>query len=282
MLRLLSLLVLVLLGTFAAAQTPQSADQFATEFRNLPWQRGPGSANIAGKATLKLGKEDAFLADQGTKKLLQLMGNPPWDNHYSIVPITNENWVGVFAFDPSGYVKDDEAIDADALMRGMKENQRANDEERRRLGLPELHLEGWYVPPYYNKATKRLEWGTRLRDGQGNIVVNYTARLLGRTGVVSAILVSDPAHLDADRLSFAARLDGFEFVPGERYSEFREGDKLAGYGLAALVAGGAAAVATKKGLWAVIGGFLAASWKIIAGIAVAAFAGIVKIFKKKS
>ena len=36
-------------------------------------------------------------------------------------------------------------------------------------------------------------------------------------------------------------------MAGERYAEFRAGDRVAEYGLAALVLGGAAAVATKSG-----------------------------------
>jgi len=38
-------------------------------------------------------------------------------------------------------------------------------------------------------------------------------------------------------------------VEGQRYAEFRPGDKIAEYGLAALITGGAAAVALKTGLF---------------------------------
>ncbi len=55
---------------------------------------------------------------------------------------------------------------------------------------------------------------------------------------------------------------------------------MAAYGLAALVLGGAAAVATKKGFWAVLGGFFAAGWKFIIAAFVALGAGIGKIFKR--
>jgi uncharacterized membrane-anchored protein len=42
-------------------------------------------------------------------------------------------------------------------------------------------------------------------------------------------------------------LASYSFVPGERYSEFRSGDRVAEYGLGTLVLGGAAAVAVKSG-----------------------------------
>ena len=41
-------------------------------------------------------------------------------------------------------------------------------------------------------------------------------------------------------------------------------------------------MATKKGLWAVLGGLLAGGWKILAGLAVAAIAGLGSFFKKKN
>lgn len=273
-------LLAVLISCSASAQRiDQSPD--ADEFAKLPWQEGPGTASIAGKATLTLTDKDAFLGEEGTRRLLVLMQNPPRNGHYAILPLANENWVGVFAFDASGYVKDDEEIDADSLLKAMKEQNVYTNTERKKLGLPALHLVGWHVPPHYDAQTNRLEWGTRLRTDDNQIVVNYTARLLGRTGVMSAILISDPDTLEADRQSFRRRLERFHFNPGERYSEFRQGDNVAAYGLAALVAGGAAAVATKKGLWAVIGGFIAASWKLLVGIVVALLAGLRALFRPK-
>ena len=54
------------------------------------------------------------------------------------------------------------------------------------------------------------------------------------------------------------------------------------FGLAALIAGGAAAVAAKKGVFAVIAGFLAAAWKFILVAVIGAFAWIKSLFKKKN
>src|SRR5262249_52631836 len=71
--------------------------------------------------------------------------------------------------------------------------------------------------------------------------------LLGRRGVMKATLVSDPQHLDQHTADFKTALTGYSFVAGERYSEFRSGDRIAEYGLAALVLGGAAVGATETG-----------------------------------
>jgi uncharacterized membrane-anchored protein len=84
------------------------------------------------------------------------------------------------------------------------------------------------------------------------MVVNYTSRLLGRSGVMSAILVSDVESLSANTEKFKKALLEFSYVLGKRYAEFKKGDRVAEHGLAVLILGGAAAVAAKKGFWTAI------------------------------
>jgi hypothetical protein len=109
----------------------------------------------------------------------------------------------------------------------------------------------------WRRGVRRGNHGWCLRGEDNTLVVNYAIRLLRRRGVRHAVLVTDPARLTADVAEFKTALAGYTFVTGERYSEFRAGDRVAEYGLAALVLGGAAAVATK-------GGFLKAFGKLIA------------------
>jgi hypothetical protein len=81
--------------------------------------------------------------------------------------------------------------------------------------------------------SKRLEWGTKLHDDNNEITVNYTARVLGRSGVIEALLVSNPGTMQQDVQSFHKLLKNVKFVEGQTYAEFRPGDKVAEYGLAA-------------------------------------------------
>jgi hypothetical protein len=95
-------------------------------------------------------------------------------------------------------------------------------------------------------------------SGRRNCVqytVNYNIRLLGRAGVMNAVLVSDPTALENDIRAFKTTLAGFSFDPGERYSEYRAGDKIAEYGLTGLIVGGAAAAAAKTGAFKFLGKF---------------------------
>ena len=75
-------------------------------------------------------------------------------------------------------------------------------------------------------------------------------------------------------------MPGYQFSTGEKYAEFKEGDHIAEYGLAALITGGAAAVAAKKGWLAAIGVFLLKIWKLLVVGVVAVGAGFRKFFKR--
>ena len=152
--------------------------------------------------------------------------------------------------------EDDEKLDPDALLKSLKESDAPSNKERERLGMPPIYTEGWSVAPHYDLNTRRLEWAVRLRSGSGRSVVNYTTRILSRRGVMHVTLVSDPESLDQHIAVFKTSLTGYDFAPGERYSEFRSGDRVAQFGLGALVLGGAAAVAVKTGAGKALGKFL--------------------------
>ena len=266
---------LLLLPAFAHAQRDPTV--IIEELQKLAWQRGPGEGAIGAKAKILIPDGFSFLDERNTRRFLELMGNPPRDNHYLIAP-ANLDWFAVFTFDPVGYVKDDEKIDAAALLDSLKEGDGPGNEERKRLGMAPIYTDGWHVPPHYDAGTKRLEWGMRLRDEKGGIHVNYTSRLLGRSGVMSAVLVSSPQTLNDDMQAFNGALAGYQFNAGEQYAEFKSGDRIAEYGLAALVVGGAAAAAAKAGLFKSLGKFL---WVIVGGGLMGGWALLKKLFGRK-
>lgn len=268
--RLITLAVVAALTSgFAQAQSvdPRQA------INALPWQRG-STFSIADVAQIPLPPQVRALSLGQASKFLELQGNPPSSGTY-VVSANDDQWFALFTFDPSGHVKDDERIDADELLATLKQSNRAAQAERKRLGIPVLVLEGWYTAPHYDLASKRLEWGTRLTS-DGNPLINYTAKVLGRSGVLNALLVSDPSTFEQDLKSFHSLLQRVSFVSGQSYAEFRPGDKVAEYGLAALVVGGAAAVAAKAG-----GGFLKAIGVGILALVVGAFSALKRLFRKK-
>ena len=271
---LLGIFLLVLAFT---AQAQRDPEQIIQELQKLAWQRAPGEGAIGAKAKIRIPDGHAFLDERNTRRFLELMGNPRRDGHYMIAPVTLD-WFAVFSFDPVGYVKDDEKIDADELLESLKKGDGPGNEERKRLGMAPIYTDGWHVPPHYDSGTKRLEWGMRLRDDSGARHVNYTSRLLGRSGVMSAVLVSSPQTLNQDMQAFNRVLGGYQFIAGEKYAEFKSGDKIAEYGLAALVVGGAAAAAAKAGLFKSLGKFL---WIIIGGALMGGWALLKRFFGRR-
>jgi len=259
----------------------QKAQQqaFVEKLRALDWIKGPATVTAEGNAKLAIPEQYLYLDARNTSKFLELQQNLGNGREVLVAP-RNLQWQAYLQFSDEGYVKDDEKIDATALLKTLKENTENANAERKRRGWGALHMVDWATPPAYNTTTKRLEWATILESKDGR-AVNFSTKILGRRGYTSVIMVTDPANLgDAER-SLDTVLTGYAFNPGETYADWRSGDKVATYGLAALIVGGVAAVAAKKGLFSVLGGFLAVAWKFIVAAAVAAMAWLRRLFTKK-
>jgi uncharacterized membrane-anchored protein len=250
-----AVLVVLAMTTPGLSQPPQNQEQLAREILALAWQRGPTEGRVGVLASIKVPEGQAFLDGPNTRRFLELNRNPPRDDHYTL-SAQDFSWFAVFYFEDTGYVKDDEKLDPDTLLKSLKESDGPSNKERERLGMPPIYTEGWTVAPHYDLNTKQLEWGVRLRSGNSRTVVNYTTRILSRRGVMHVTLVSDPESLNHNIAVFKTSLTAYDFVPGERYSEFRSGDRVAQFGLGALVLGGAAAVAVKTGAGKALGKFL--------------------------
>lgn len=263
----------------AEAASPQQT-AYNKALAELNWVKGPSTAQLAGNSRLVIPEGFVFLDVANTDKFLELNQNIPGGNDVMIAPESLQ-WAAYLSFSDEGYVKDDEKIDADALLKTMKEGTEESNQERRRRGWRELHVVSWAIPPAYNSTNKRLEWATVLQsDGGRN--VNFSTKVLGRSGHTSVILVSSEEDLAAARPQLEQVLAGYSFNEGSRYADWVPGDKVAEYGLAALVLGGAAAIATKKGFWGVLATFFAAAWKFIAAGVVALAAGVRKFFGRKA
>jgi len=249
-----------------------SGSQEPNPFAELEWKVGPTIVKVGKYSKLSVPEGYVFLEPREAAKFQELMENPTSGKQSLIAP-DDIRWFGLLDFDESGYVKDDEEIDADAVLESIKAGTEVGNEERRKRGWVELTITGWRFAPRYDSETQRLEWAVEA-DAAGEPVVNFNTRLLGRRGVTSATLVADAAALDPAVVEFKEVLTGFNYNENEGYADVQEGDKMAEYGLAALIAGGGAAIAAKSGLLKGLWKFLAA-----AGIAVAAWLG--KIFKGK-
>lgn len=278
--RRLAAMLVAVAGLFVAvaapAQEPQvEQEQPAQPQVRLEWTRGSGAAAPIGTlAEMDLGEDFVYLDVEGTQQLMELTENPLSGNEQATVApaAEGETWFLVFEFDDVGYVSDDEkdSLDADAMLTSIKEGTEAANEERRSRGWSALQIVGWQEPPHYDARTHNLSWAV-IAESEGGRSVNRIVKLLGRHGVMTATLVADADALAAAVPRVDALLDGYRFTPGSTYAEFVPGkDKLAQYGLTALVVGGAGAALVKSGL-------LAKLWKPIAVALVAFGAGIKRV-----
>jgi len=267
------------LSQTAAETAPATAE--TNPLAELPWEIGPTEGRIGDKAVIKVSEGYMFLGKAGTEKLLRLMENIPSGKQYIFAPI-DFNWFSVFSFDDVGYVKDNETLDPQDLLDSITEGTKQANVEKRKRGWGTISILGWKFQPRYDKKTNHLEWALVAKDdASGDKIVNYNTRLLGRSGVMEVVLVADELALDASIASLNTALAGYNYVPGEQYAEYKEGDRVAQYGLAALVAGGVAAVASKKGFWAGIVAFLVAAKKFIAVAVIGFFVWLVSRFKSR-
>ncbi|MEO8460581.1 MAG: DUF2167 domain-containing protein [Dokdonella sp.] len=264
----------------AKSDAEQPLSPVQQELQKLHWVEGPTKVELFNIASIEVPPNYMFLNQADTEKFMTLNQNLSSGKEYLIAP-DDLHWFGILTFDADGYVKDDESIDAASILDSIKQGTEAGNRERRQRGWPEMTVVGWKRPPYYDTTTKHLEWAIHGRDSNQGEAINFNTRILGRTGVTSAVLVADPQALDASIKEFKSTLGSYQYANGERYAEYKSGDKVAEYGLAALVAGGAAAIATKTGLWKTIAVALAAGWKFIAAGVVALSAAIGKFFKRK-
>jgi len=213
------------------------------------------------------------------------MGNGTDDSRAGLIfPKASNNSFVVVRYINSGYVKDDEARNwkADEMLTQMKEGTETGNKQRVEHGIPEMELVGWVQTPQYEEKNHRLVWSIESKD-KGSPAnsphgINYNTFVLGREGYVSLNLVTGMNTVAQEKSHALALLDNTSFNSGKGYGDFNAStDKVAEYGIAALVAG----VAAKKlGLLAVIGVFLAKFAKIIGLAAIGGLAFFRKFFNR--
>ena len=251
----------------------------AAQADKIPWVKGPTKGVLGTEATIGVPAGCLFTGVDGVKIFLEVTENPVSGNERGVVmcqsDATPDPWFVLFSYDQSGYVRDDEGsnLDADAILASVRSGTEAANRERKRRGWGTLSVDGWTTKPYYDRSTNNLTWAIEAHDNTGGRTVNHSVRLLGRGGVMHADLVTTPPQLGALVPTFNGMITGFSYQPGHKYAEWRPGDKVAAYGLTALVAGGAGVALAKSGL-------LVKFWKLIVAGILAAAAAVKRMWAK--
>jgi uncharacterized membrane-anchored protein len=294
----IKLFILLLIGLFAnvlvrAQDTNALPPEVIKILNSLKYQQGQIDLKN-GLATLNVPADFNYLGpDDAETVLVKLWGNPPSQEKplgllipAGMTPASSNAWVVTIHYTEDGYVKDTDAskIDYDKLLKQMQQSIADNNKARQNQGYPPITLVGWAAPPRYDAATHKLYWAKDLKFGDDQVdTLNYSIRILGRRGVLELNAVSALSQFNQIDQQTPEILGMVDFKGGNRYADFDpKVDKVAKYGIAALVAGGVLTAAAKFGLLKVIWVAILAMKKfvIIGVLAVVAF--FKKLFKGRS
>lgn len=283
---LVAALTLCCLCGLLSASGADADDRAAELLDSLNFQTG--AIELAnGVATLEVPAAFRYLDPKDTQRFLEEgWGNPDGSGTLGMLlpeeadPFSIEGWGVVISYREDGYVSDEDAeeIDYDDLLESMRDASREDNKERVSRGFAAVNLVGWAAPPRYDAATQKLYWAKELQFGDDpEHTLNYDVRILGRKGVLVMNAVSAISQLPKVSDAMGEVIAAAEFNDGYRYAEFDPGvDKVAAYGIAALIGG---KIAAKAGLLAKLGGLLLVFKKFIV-IGLAAVGGIfAKLFK---
>uniref|UniRef100_UPI00374DFAF8 DUF2167 domain-containing protein n=1 Tax=Undibacterium sp. TaxID=1914977 RepID=UPI00374DFAF8 len=274
-------------GTASAGESGKNMTREQFE-ASLKFQQGKITLpnNIA---TLNLPPTFRYLPpDDAERVLVDAWGNPPGAKTLGMLfpsnvsPVSPTGWGVIITYNEDGHVKDNDAdsIKYDELLKDMQESTLAGNEERKKLGYDAMTLVGWAESPSYDKASHKFYWAKELAvEKDSTHSLNYNIRVLGRKGVLVLNAVAGMDQIGEVKKEMKDVVGFTEFTKGNSYSDFDGStDKVAEYGLAALVAGG---VAAKLGFFGKLLALLLVAKKLVLVGVVAIGGAIAKLFGRK-
>lgn len=267
-------------------QAHQAAIEQASKAMQAAQIKGPAEIKLRDQATLKLPAGYIWVPEPAASQFMKAVGNHPDERELGLVfPESDaQSWMVVARYEDAGYIKDDDARNwnVDDLFKSLKEGTEAANEERRKNGYPELDILGWVEKPNYVADTHRLVWSmsARLKGASADEPnsINYNTYALGREGYITLNLITGSQAIGRDKVHAQTLLSALNFNEGKRYADFNQStDKVAEYGLAALVGGLAA---KKLGMFALAAGLFAKFAKVIVLAGAGVMAAFTKFFKR--
>lgn len=248
---------------------------------------GPVSVALRDEARLDLAADMVFVPRPAADGLMNMWGNTVDEAFVGLVlPTDDAPWFVTIDYVESGHIADGEARewDTDELLESLRAGTREGNDWRASQGFAPIEVTGWIEQPQYDEAQRHLVWSAGVREigapSSDQDSVNYNTYVLGREGYLSMNLVTSRADIDSEKAIARGLLQATRFNPGRGYDDFDPGsDRVAAYGLAALVGG----IAAKKlGLLAVAAAFLVKAWKLVILGLIGAGAVVRRLFRPKT
>ncbi|HEY0797703.1 MAG TPA: DUF2167 domain-containing protein [Candidatus Baltobacteraceae bacterium] len=238
---------------WADPQTDQHWASVRHEIRAMHWSAGAHPLD-ASHGTFAPPGGAIMVEDSEARRFSELVNGESSPNTEAIVRLRNRDILYLDYID-SGFVTVDDWKDikpAD-MIKSISDATENSNKARADNGVPAVHVVGWIEEPVLDPVTKTVRWIVRFRgDGQAQTFSNAIALHLGRRGYERFTLASD----DQNPRTLTASLNGlsgdYQFTRGFRFQDYVAGDKLAGYGIAALVGTVAGAAIAKTIGWGVV------------------------------
>jgi uncharacterized membrane-anchored protein len=193
---------------------------------------GPRRMPLPGGAILTIPAGYTFADADAARVALEGHGRPHSGD--MLLMSADDHWNSRLSYTEDGHVRDTDAIDPNWLFRQISAEVARRNSSSAASGAPVGRPVRWVSPPHYDSKSHRLEWSL-LRDfGAAGQQATYVSVIFTRLGYWTFVSYSDTS-LDQLRATLLPVVRGFEITPGNRYQDFRPGDRVAGYGLLSLM-----------------------------------------------
>jgi uncharacterized membrane-anchored protein len=268
----------------ALADQPVLSEQQRTdEIRKMHWVKTGAVDLDASKSSISLPPDYMMISGPEARRFDFITNAQEDPNTEAVVANMKTDNIVFFQYLNEGFITTDDWSDVDAskMLADIRDNTEAANAERRKQNIEELHVVDWLQQPVFDRQQNVVFWTLRLHAASGDLV-NAIALRLGRYGYEEMIWVTDLNAYRAGPDDQKAMLQAHSFDSGAKYADHIGGDKLAGYGIASLVAVAAGAKLTKLvGFAALL--LLAKKFGIVILAAVAgAIAWVKRQFSRKS
>jgi len=234
---LVATLLLSAIPAALADQPVMTDQQKRDEIRAMPWV-SKGTVPLAtSKSSIALPAGYVAISAADARRFDYLI-NAEEDPDIEAVVVNNDSFNFVmFEYLNEGYVSIDDwnEVDASKMLEQVRDATEAANAARRQQNIAELHVTGWLKEPALDRKTNVVFWVLNVHSSDGDLV-NAVALRLGRYGYEKMIWVADAAAYKKGPDDQKAMLQSHKFDAGATYADHISGDKMAGYGIASLVA----------------------------------------------
>ncbi|WP_119462885.1 DUF2167 domain-containing protein [Rhodospirillaceae bacterium SYSU D60014] len=233
---------------------PQTDEEVQADFEALHWDVEAGRYELTtSSSTVSLQQGDYLLRGIDAQRYEFLVNGVEFPETEAVITNADDSERVVFEYIEAGYVTDDDwsDLDADALLEEIQAGTEEGNKQRQANGITSLTVIGWLKRPRFDAERKIAFWALKVKEGEDELI-NAIAIRLSRHGYHKVIWVGDAERYEGTPRILQAALNGHAYEAGYRYADYVDGDALAGFGVASLVAASAGGSKVGKGVLAAI------------------------------